>query len=294
MFGTPNKGVGIPYQGGKQKTSKSILDIIEKENPAIMEDGLIDAFGGGGSISCECLMRKIPCQYNELNKEVFDLFQYVMTNRIDLSKMIISRKEFYGLRGKESKTPVDNLLLTINSFGTNRSTYIYGENISDMKWNIAKKILDENPYGFIGYRSNPIYLECIESHGYDKENAPMNRIQQLSRLNQFRRLNLVRQLGEVEMTNLSYEDLDYTDKVVFLDPPYINRSGYGVEFDTIKFYKFVKEEIAPVAKSVYLTEYTKPSEDWKLIKEFKTSRGTLAPVRNRLDTPCDKLFRYVG
>ena len=54
-FAKPKKGRGLGYMGAKRLISWAIGEEIEFQVPDF--DIFVDAFGGGGSMSCEFLMR---------------------------------------------------------------------------------------------------------------------------------------------------------------------------------------------------------------------------------------------
>ena len=196
------KSIGLPYKGSKKKISKKIVEIIKQNFGA--DKPIYDLFGGGGAITCELMLNGFDVVYNELDKSVVGMFEKALTADSDyLKSLIISREEFYSIREKEIKTVDDELKLLINSFGNNRTGYLYGADIADKKYNLAKKLLDNNQYK--NYRQQALYKMQLE------------RLEQLERLQR-----------PLQITNKSYEDFsDVRGAVLYLDPPYEGTSGYG-------------------------------------------------------------------
>ena len=132
--------IGLPYQGSKKKISKKIVEII-KQNFGT-EKPVYDIFGGGGAITAECLLNGLEVHYNDLDETVTSMFQKVVSEDRDyLKTLIINREEFFRIRVKENKTVDDELKLLVNSFGNNRRTYLYSEEMSDVKYNLAIEII---------------------------------------------------------------------------------------------------------------------------------------------------------
>ena len=120
------KPLGLPYVGSKKKISKKIVQII-KDNFGT-DKPIYDIFGGGGAITAECLLQGLEVHYNDINKNVTDMFAKVLESDRDyLKTLIISREEFYEIKSKEVKNVTDNLKLLINSFGNNSKGYLYSK-----------------------------------------------------------------------------------------------------------------------------------------------------------------------
>ena len=93
QFEKPKKGVGLGYRGAKRMISYKIGEEIEKRG--VGDKIFLDAFGGGGSMSCEFLMRGWDVKYNDLDKSIHDVFKYVLTEKLDLPTLIQTREEFF-------------------------------------------------------------------------------------------------------------------------------------------------------------------------------------------------------
>lgn len=96
------KPIGLPYVGSKKKISKKIVQII-KDNFGT-DKPIYDIFGGGGAITAECLLQGLEVNYNDINKNVTDMFAKVLESDRDyLKTLIITRDEFYKIKAKEIK-----------------------------------------------------------------------------------------------------------------------------------------------------------------------------------------------
>ena len=209
--------IGLPYQGSKKKISKKIVEII-KQNFGT-DKPIYDIFGGGGAITAECLLNGLEVHYNDLDETITSMFQKVVSEDRDyLKTLIVSRDEFVKIREKENKTVDDELKLLVNSFGNNRKGYLYSEEFSDLKHNLAAEIVKKHDV-FSGYRKTETYLKS--------KIAFKERLQQLERLEQLQQLQQLQRLERPEATNLDYKEFsDIENSILYLDPPYEGTAGY--------------------------------------------------------------------
>ena len=230
------KPIGLPYQGSKKKVSKKIVEII-KQNFGT-DKPIYDIFGGGGAITAECMLNGLEVHYNDLDKDITDMFQRVISqDREWIKTLIVSRDEFLKIKNKDIKTVDDNLKLLVNSFGNNKRNYLYSAEWADMKYNLAIEIINKHDV-FSGYKQTDTYknvirkysehkqLECLQQLVCLQQLQRLQRLQQLVCLQQLERLQQIEQL---ESTNLSYEAFsDIEDAIFYLDPPYeeTGQDGY--------------------------------------------------------------------
>lgn len=219
------KPIGLPYQGSKKKISKKIVEII-KQNFGT-DKPIYDIFGGGGAITAECLLNGLEVHYNDLDKDITDMFQRVISqDREWIKTLIVSREEFFGIKNKDTKTVDDNIKLLVNSFGNSKKGYLYSKERSDMKYNLAIEIINKHDV-FSGYKQTSTYKNA--SRPYDEGKPDKFKVlQQLHHLEQLRRLQQLQQLEQLEPTNLSYEAFSNIEgAILYLDPPYEGAIGYN-------------------------------------------------------------------
>ena len=85
------KPIGLPYQGSKKKISKKIIEII-KQNFGT-DKPIYDIFGGGGAITAECVLNGLEVHYNDLDKNITNAFERVISqDREWIKTQIISRE----------------------------------------------------------------------------------------------------------------------------------------------------------------------------------------------------------
>ena len=268
------KPIGLPYQGSKKKISKKIVEII-KQNFGT-EKPVYDIFGGGGAITAECLINGLEVHYNDLDETVTSMFQKVVSEDRDyLKTLIISRDDFFKIREKENKTVDDELKLLVNSFGNDRKTYLYSRKFSDLKYNLAIKII-KNHDTFDGYKKTDTYKNAYRPFDIGKEKKNQT-LQQLSRFQQLERLQNIN-INNLEITNHDYTHFSYlSDAIIYLDPPYENTvlKGYSInEFNSQSFYNWAYE--MSKKNIVLISSYEISDERFGCVYEFKTARSTLS------------------
>lgn len=279
------KPLGLPYVGSKKKISKKIVQII-KDNFGT-DKPIYDIFGGGGAITAECLLQGLEVNYNDINKNVTNIFTKVLESDRDyLKTLVISREEFYEIKAKEIKSVTDNLKLLINSFGNNSRNYLYSKESSELKYNLAKEII-ENHDVFNGYKQTETYKKYVTQ--LSDNLRQLERLQQLGRLQQLEQLQQLELLELLEVTNLSYKEFSHVkDAILYLDPPYENltHNWYGESFDSQSFYDWAygmaKDNI------VIISSYEISDERFKCVYSFDNVVSTMRG--GTVGKKCEKLF----
>lgn len=264
------KPVGLPYQGSKKKISKKIVEIIKQNFDA--DKPIYDVFGGGGAITAECVLNGLEVHYNDLDNDITDMFQRVISqDREWIKTLIISRDEFNKIRQKEPKSVDDNLKLLVNSFGNELSSYLYGADWSDTKYDLAVEIINKHDV-FSGYKQTETYKKADKP--YDEGELEKNK--KLTQLEQLQQLEQLEQLQQLEPTNYSYEAFsDIEGAIFYLDPPYENttQKSYKGDFNSQAFYDWAfgmsKNNI------VLISSYDISDERFECVYEFKTARSTM-------------------
>lgn len=201
QYEKPKKGIGLGYRGAKRTIAYQIGEEIEKYD--IGDKIFIDAFGGGGSMSCEFLMRDWKVRYNDLDTHIKNAFEHIICNDVDLPSLVLSREEFFKVRDKKDKTPIDELCLIVNSYGNNRKDFLYSIEKSDVTLRYTKRILEENPNGFIDYKQNDIWKEYLE---HDDGIKKANQLLQLGQLTQLYLFSTLPKDKDIIFDNMCYKD----------------------------------------------------------------------------------------
>lgn len=277
------KPIGLPYQGSKKKISKKLVEII-KQNFGT-DKPIYDIFGGGGAITAECILNGLEVYYNDLDKDITNAFERVISqDREWIKSLIVSRTEFTEIKEKENKTTDDFLKLLINSFGNKKKDYLYSKEISDLKYNLAKEIIEKHDV-FSGYKQTKTYKRSIEKY---KRLEQVRRLQQIERLEQVQQVQQVQKLNKIKATSKSYHAFsDVSGAVLYLDPPYegSHQKGYINQFDSQEFYDWA----FVMAKNniVIISSYSISDERFEAVYSFDKARCTLQSGRGSKN---EKLF----
>ena len=232
--------IGLPYQGSKKKISKKIVEII-KQNFGT-DRPIYDIFGGGGAITAECILNGLEVHYNDLDKNITNAFERVISqDREWIKTLIISREEFFEIKAKENKTTDDFLKLLVNSFGNKKRNYLYSKEISDLKYNLAKEIIEKHDV-FSGYKQTETYKKVtsgLDWNWFNTKPEIHKQLEQLPRLQHFYRLQKV---NKIKATNKSYHDFsEVSGAILYLDPPYERTTHAGYKGKKQK--RIVKPEV---------------------------------------------------
>ena len=232
------KPIGLPYQGSKKKISKKIVEII-KQNFGTTKP-IYDIFGGGGAITAECISNGLEVHYNDLDKDITNAFERVISqDREWIKTLIISREEFFEIEAKENKTTDDFLKLLINSFGNSMKGFMYSKETSDLKYNLAKEII-KNHDVFSGYKQTETYKKITSGSEWDWFNE--KRDQSLEQLGQLGQLERLQKLNKIKATNKSYQEFSkVSGAILYLDPPYEGTTQEGYKGKKQK--RIVKPEV---------------------------------------------------
>ena len=290
------RAIGLPYQGSKKKISKKIIEII-KQNFGT-DKPIYDIFGGGGAITAECVLNGLEVHYNDLDKDITNAFERVISqDREWIKTLIVSRDEFFEIKAKENKTTDDFLKLLVNSFGNDKKSYLYSKGVSDLKYNLAKEIIEKHDV-FSGYTQTETYkrsivklqqLEQLERRQRFQQLEQLQQLQQLQQLKQLEQFQRLQQLDEAKATNKSYHDFsEVSGAILYLDPPYegSHQKGYINSFDSQEFYDWAFE----IAKTniVIISSYSISDERFEVVYSFDKAHSTLeGGTRN---DKCEKLF----
>ena len=281
------KPIGLPYQGSKKKISKKIIEII-KQNFGTTKP-IYDIFGGGGAITAECILNGLEVYYNDLDKDITNAFERVISqDREWIKTLIVSRTEFAELKAKENKTTDDFLKLLINSFGNQKNYYLYSKEISDLKYNLAKEIIEKHDV-FSGYKQTETYKRAIEQPKQLEQLIRLSGLERLVQLEQLGQLERLERIDEVKATNKSYHDFsEVSGAILYLDPPYEGTTQYGYinSFNSQEFYdwafKMAKNNI------VIISSYSISDKRFEAVYSFDKARSTIRCGQR--NGKCEKLF----
>lgn len=236
------KDLKIPcaYQGGKQRISADIVDILLKDNKVDENTKFYDLCCGSGAISIELVKRGIkPYNITMLDASPWGLFwtkigsmDFSISKFVDLVNRIPKDvSEIQSHIKKLSKQPanIDTeyvfLLLQASSFG------------SKAIW------MNDNKWQNTSFRSYWLPTET------SKRRSPVNPMMPMPNtlLDRVREISF--QMAGVNGMNCNIQDfIDFDENsVIYIDPPYQDTTSYGFSFD-------IEAYISKINKKVYISE----------------------------------------
>ena len=298
------KPIGLPYQGSKKKISKKIVEII-KQNFGTTKP-IYDIFGGGGAITAECILNGLEVYYNDLDKDITNAFERVISqDREWIKTLIVSRTEFTEIKAKENKTTDDFLKLLVNSFGNKKRNYLYSKEKSDLKYNLAKEIIEKHDV-FSGYKQTETYKKVTSGLDLNWFNAKLEKnktlgqlerlqqLQQLRRIEQLQQLERLQKVNKIKATNKSYHDFsEVYGAILYLDPPYegASQDSYINSFNSQEFYDWAFE--MSKTNIVIISSYSISDERFEAVYSFDKARSTIQGGQSNKGE-VEKLFMVKG
>lgn len=274
--------------GSKRKLSEDILKYITSRHYGITD--FYDLFGGGGAISFQAVKSyRFNVHYNELNSHITKLVEYLKNNKVlgpEFYKWY-SRDDFFKAIESDDPTYLTGFIMSCWSFGNKQSSYIYGQDIEDLK-RMAHEFIVNGDKSIIDVLEIDIDFDQILKHndiqkrrnlfcGSIKKNLDQRvDIQNLESLAYLEHIVRLQNLQNLQITNSSYEQVDILGKnpVIYCDIPYKGTGEYKEGgFDHEKFYKWVENCDFPV----YISEYDAPFQECEMFSH----RSTLSATNNK-------------
>lgn len=296
--------IGLPYIGSKKKISKKLIEII-KQNFGT-DKTVYDLFGGGGAITLECKLQGLDVVYNDIDPIPGQMIQKILSeDREYLKTLICSREEFFKIRDKEDKTIDDHLKLLVNSFGNNSGSYLYSKEFSDIKYKLAKEIIEKYDC-FYGYKQTETFKnfvkdkEKLKTLDWENKEEKHHELEQLPRLQQLQKLQQLQQLkqleniqdieanGKIKFYNKDYKDFsNIKNSIIYLDPPYkdTNKVYNHNNLNYEDFYRWCKD--MSKENIVLISGYNMP-DDFEVVYEFTKARSTMQSGTHK--SKYEKLF----
>lgn len=287
--------LGIPYMGSKRKLSGEILHFITSRHNRITD--FYDLFGGGGSISFRAIKDyRFNVYYNELNSHIYCLVEYLKNNRELEPKFYewVTREEFFKQCAREDADWYSGFVMSCWSFGNKQSSYIYGEDIEEIK-RLAHQFV---VFGCLDSMAklglelpqliNIKDVQRRRNYFCDHVKAGMGRfdLQNQERVQSLERIQNLQNLQNLQISNCSYENvlISGNNPVIYCDIPYKGTGEYKEGgFDYANFYFWAINCQYPV----YISEYDMPTE-FTEVMAF-THRSSLSATNNKKKT-IEKIF----
>lgn len=274
----------IPYMGSKRKIAEELMQKMLEIKPKVKY--FYDLFGGGGAMSFYALQCGLKVHYNEKQKGMVDLLEYILNRARNKEKgqygifpddfyNFITREEFFKLKDEDSIK--GQFARIVYSFGNSQRAYLFGKDIEYQKQlghNIVmfccEKSLKEfnqllNTNFVLSNKTtwNERRLDYIKQFSRKQRAVKLQRLQQLERLE---RLQQLQRLPSFTITNLDFADVKITtpleESIIYLDPPYRGTAEYKEKFDYTKIDEYFKQS----PYTCFMSEYNAP---FKSILEIK-------------------------
>lgn len=235
------------YQGGKQRISKNIVDIILKDNENNIDFKIYDLCCGSGAISLELINRGInPEKIVMCDMGVYgDFWDSISKNTFNLD---IFRQELEKLPEIGS---IQNYLQELSKNKVNPDLKIYHYLLMQAGSFGSKQIWIENDsWKNTSFRS---YWKPTETSNRKSPVNPMmpmpetiyNRVENI-----YDRLN-----SKINVYNVDLNEFDLNinkNDIIYIDPPYINTTGYGFNFDYNNFISRYKHNKIYISEGISL------------------------------------------
>ena len=287
IFGKPYFGkvepLRIPYMGSKRKIAEELFQKMLEIKPKAKY--FFDLFGGGGAMSFFAVQVGLKTHYNEKQKGLVDLINYILQRARNGEKgqygifpddfyKFITREDFAVLKDEDSIK--GQFARICYSFGNNQRTYAFGdiEELKHLAHNIVvfrnedalaefnqknnsnfvlsgKKTWNERRLDFMAQIPRASEIEQLEQ---------LQQLQQLERLQQLQRLQRLQRLPAFTITNLDFQDVKIEtpleETIIYLDPPYRGTAEYkeSALFDDIDNY------FRNSPYTCFMSEYNAPFE----------------------------------
>jgi site-specific DNA-adenine methylase len=298
--------LGIPYMGSKRKLASDILQKITQRHSGITD--FYDLFGGGGSISFTAIRDyRFKVHYNELNKHIYSLVQYLKDNKELEPKFYewVTREEFHKQINKTNEEAdwYSGFVMSCWSFGNSQSSYLYGADIEQQKRMLHELIVNKCKKSILEFekitevkvedyflrgdnvqeRKNQFtrILKKLETNQFyrtfnqDIQNQTL--FQQLARIQHLGAIQNLQNLQNLQITNTSYENVLINpngNPIIYCDIPYKGTGEYkegGFNHDA--FYEW----FANLDYPCYLSEYDAPFEKIEMFAH----RSSLSATNNK-------------
>lgn len=220
---------GLPYVGNKGQKAQKIIEALPQGKR------LIDAFGGGGSISLHAAVSKKweRVIYNDKRTTVIYLLKALIENKphIDLDLFThITREQFFDWRNNQPDSIERTLVLLCWSFSNIEKTYVWGKSKEQRRLDLIQEYIVNGDHNLTINERHKKYLasentECL---------SPITRLKQLELIQQ------TEILLPIIYSNLNYLDLQIgKNDVVYCDPPYLNADYRYDGFYDYQFYNWL-------------------------------------------------------
>ena len=228
----------IPYMGSKRKIAEQLFQKMLEIKPSAKY--FFDLFGGGGAMSFFALQIGLKTHYNEKQKGMVDLLNYILERARKGEKgqygifpddfyKFITREEFAVLKDEDSIK--GQFARICYSFGNNQRTYAFGD-IEELK-HLAHNIVvfrNENALAEFNQKNNSNFALSGKKTLNQRRLDFMAQVTKRLDLERLQQLEQLEQLPAFTITNLDFQDVKIetpiAETIIYLDPPYRGTAEY--------------------------------------------------------------------
>ena len=251
IFGKPYFGkvepLRIPYMGSKRKIAEQLFQKMLEIKPNAKY--FFDLFGGGGAMSFFAVQIGLNTHYNEKQKGMVDLLNYILERSKKGEKGqygifpddfydFIDREQFKILKDEDSIK--GQFARICYSFGNNQRTYLFGD-IEELK-HLAHNIVvfrNENALAEFNQKTNSNFVLSKKESWNERRldfmaqvigRLDLEQLERLQQLQQLQQLEQLERLPAFTITNLDFQDVKIEtpieETIIYLDPPYRGTAEY--------------------------------------------------------------------
>ena len=272
--------------GSKRKIAEQLMQKMLEIKPKTKY--FYDLFGGGGAMSFYALQCGLKVHYNEKQKGMVDLLEYILNRAKNKEKgqyglfpddfyNFITKEEFFKLKDEDSIK--EQFAKIVYSFGNHQKNYLFNKDIEypkqlghnivmfccekslkelNLLFNTNIKISNAKTW-------NERRLDYLQHFSKEqKKIKQLEQLQRLERLEQLQELHGLQQLERLEIlpaftiSNLDFADVKITtpldETIIYLDPPYRGTTQYKEKFN----YERVDEFFKSSPYTCFMSEYNAP------------------------------------
>ena len=218
------------YQGGKQRLAKKIVDIIFEQNEINEDTKFYELCCGSGAITLELINRGIhPSNITMVDSGVYGTFWNSVAN--DEFDMNIFKQEIDKL---PSVDKIQSYLQRLSNLSVNKDLLEYHYLLLQSGSFGSKQIWVENDK----WKNNSFRSYWTPTETSNRR-SPVNPMMPMPNTLFDRVKNIVDYMaGSINAINLDISKIEWhfdKNSIVYIDPPYKNKTGYGFNFDYEEF-----------------------------------------------------------
>jgi len=268
--------------GSKRKLASDILQKITQRHNGITD--FYDLFGGGGSISFTAIRDyRFNVHYNELNKHIYSLVEYLKTNKELEPKFYewVTREEFFNQVNKTNDEAdwYSGFVMSCWSFGNSQNSYLYGADIENIK-RLAHEFIVNGCYKSM-FELGLDIPDLIKIKDFSKRRLLFTSetgitLWSLQYVELLVIINKILKKNNLQTYNKSYQDIKIigNNPIIYCDIPYKGTGEYKEGgFNHDEFYQW----FASLDYPCYLSEYDAPFEKIEMFKH----RSSLSATNNK-------------